>query len=67
MLRSRGGTDVAAGSDYVSFVERTIDELARAARRDLKGEPPPVSKQWAVPELTAAAVLLVALVISIAL
>ena len=67
MLRSRGGADAAAGSDYVTFVETTIDDLARAARRDLKGEPPPVRTQWAVPELAAVAVLVLALVISIPL
>ncbi len=44
---------IGSGSDYATFVETRIEDLARSARRDLRGEPPPVRRLWAVPELAA--------------
>ena len=67
MVRAKSGPEVVKGQDYVTFVETTIDEQARAARRDLRGEPPEVNRQWAVPELAALTVLAVALAVSFAL
>lgn len=68
MARARGrGAEAAQGDDYVTFVETTIEDLARSARRDLRGEPPPVRKQWAVPELAALAVLVVAFLLTFTL
>lgn len=75
MIRSAGGGPAglsgpaasAGNQDYVTFVETTIEELARSARRDARAEPPPVSRRWAVPELAAAAALLAALVLSFVL
>ena len=59
-----GGSDPGKGQDYVTFVEMTIDELARAARRDHRAEPP-VRRQWAWFELGILAVLSVALLASL--
>lgn len=52
-------------ADYVSFVETRIEDLARSARRDQRGEPPPVRRSWAVPELTVLGVLGVAFAVSL--
>ena len=62
MLRPQGrGSAIGGGaSDYASFVETTIDELASSARRDLRGDPPPVRREWAVPELAVLGVLALA-------
>jgi hypothetical protein len=52
---------IGEGNAYSTFVETRIEDLARSARRDLPGEPPPVRRSLAVPEVSALAVLLVAL------
>jgi hypothetical protein len=59
MLKSqgRGAASESAERDYATFVETTIDELSRSARRDLRGDPPPVTRRWALPELAAIAAL----------
>jgi hypothetical protein len=68
MLRAeRRGPDDSAGSDYVTFVETSIDDLARAARRDLRGDPPPIRTRPAIPELAALTVLVLAFLLSFAL
>ena len=63
MLRSQSRTRSAATDEqnYATFVETTIDDLARAARRDAQGDQPPVRRRWAVAELLALAALLIAL------
>ncbi|WP_148571083.1 hypothetical protein [Nocardioides caldifontis] len=62
--RQGGGDAASIGEvDYATFVENRIDELARIARRD-GGEPPAVRRSWAVPELTAMAVLALAAVVA---
>ena len=53
--------------DYATFVERSIDELARAARRDHVGEAEAVRRTWAVPELVALGVLVAALAVTLLL
>jgi hypothetical protein len=45
--------EIGTGSDYPTFVETRIEDLAKSARRDLRGEPPPVRRLWAIPELAA--------------
>ena len=66
LMRSPGSSTEAGRQDYVTFVETTIDELARSARRDARAEPDvTVRRRWAVPELTAAGVLVVALALSL--
>jgi hypothetical protein len=67
MVRAQHGAARSPEQDYVSFVETTIEELARAARRDGRGDPAPVRRSWAVPELVAGGVLVVALVLTFAL
>lgn len=69
MVRPEGrGPSLLSGSqDYVRFVETTLEDLARSARRDAKGEQPPVRRQWAVPELAAAGLFVGALVLSFVL
>ena len=52
-------------ADYVRFVEARIEELARSARRDLPGEPPPVRRSWAVAELTVLGMLVAAFAVSL--
>lgn len=70
MVRTHGGTQDASvakassSEGYVRFVETTLEDLARTARRDARGEQPPVRRRWAAPELVAAGVLVVALVVS---
>lgn len=74
MIRSSGtgpgglsGPAASKGNEhYVRFVETTIEELARSARRDARAEPPAVTRRWAVPELTAAGILLVIIAVSFA-
>ena len=61
------GPEAVQGDDYVTFVETTIEDLARSARRDLRGAAPPVRTQWAIPELVALAVLTLGLVLSFTL
>jgi hypothetical protein len=56
---------LGADSDYATFVETRISELARAARREGTGELPAVRRVWARRELTVLAVLTVALVLSL--
>lgn len=56
--------EIGSSGDYATFVENRIEDLARSARRDLRGEPPPVRREWAVPELTALAVLTVAFLLT---
>ena len=51
--------------NYATFVESTIEELARGARRDARGEPLPVRRRWAVPELAALGLLAAALLLSL--
>lgn len=46
-----------AGTDYSTFVENRIEELARTARRDLRSDPPRVRRVWAVAEITALVLL----------
>jgi hypothetical protein len=48
----------------VEFVETTIDDLARTARRDAPGDQPPVRRRWAVAELAGLGVLTTALAAS---
>ena len=67
MLRSDGRPSPAGDADYPSFVESTIEELARSAKRDLRGEPPAVRREWAVRELAALGVLALALAVSFVL
>ena len=75
MVRSSGGGPTglsgpaasAGNQDYVTFVETTIEDMARSARRQAGEEPGPVRRRWAVPELAAGAVLLVALGLSFVL
>jgi hypothetical protein len=80
MIRSSGGgptglsgpAATSGNQDYVGFVETTIEDLARAARRDARlvspdSVPPPVRRSWAVPELAAVALLVVALVVTLLL
>ncbi len=71
---SGGGPHAAAGAetssgnrDYVTFVETSIEQLAGAARRDAGEDRGTVRRRWAVPELVAAGVLVVALVLSFVL
>jgi hypothetical protein len=71
MLRSAAGRRDASGPEtssgnhaYATFVETAIEELARSARRDAEGDPGPVRRRWAVAELAAAAVLVLALAVS---
>ena len=59
--------DFGSGADYATFVETRIEDLARSARRDLPGEPPPVRRTWAVRELVALAVLGTALALTLLL
>ena len=69
----RAGGSGAGRQDYVDFVQTTIDDLARSARRDAAmpggdgGEPPPVRRRWAVPELAGAGLLVLALAVAFAL
>jgi hypothetical protein len=65
--KGRGPAVGGGGHDYPSFVETTIEDLAHAARRDLQGEPPPVTRRWAVPELAALGGLVAALLLSLLL
>jgi len=44
-------------ADYPTFVEQRIRTLAKDARRDAVGEPPPVRRTWAVPEIAVVVVL----------
>jgi hypothetical protein len=67
MLRDQHGAARSSAQDYVAFVETTIEELSRAARRDNRGEVAPVRRSWAVPELAAGGVLVVALAVTFAL
>ena len=60
-----GQHDDAADRDYAGFVETRIVDLARTARRDLRGEPPAVRRVWAVPELTVLGILAAALVVTL--
>ncbi len=65
MRASRGGgSGPGAGLDYVSFVETTIDDLARAARRDHQPEPA-VQRRWAWLELGMVAVFGLAFVVAL--
>jgi hypothetical protein len=62
-----GGGDAASIGevDYATFVENRIAELVHVARREGgDGDPPPVRRRWAVPELTALGVLTVAVVVA---
>jgi hypothetical protein len=59
--------DFGSGADYATFVETRIEDLARSAKRDRQSEPPRVRRTWAVPELTALAVLGAAFVASLML
>lgn len=61
------GGDVGGGADYATFVETRIEDLARAARRDLQTEPPPVRRVWARRELAALAVLATGFAVSLLL
>ena len=66
--RGAAGAEVSSGNrDYVTFVETSIEELARTARRDAGEDPGTVRRRWAVPELVAAGVLVVALALSFVL
>ena len=66
--RDAAGAEVSSGDrDYVTFVETSIEQLAWAARRDGGEEPGTVRRRWAVPELVAAVVLVVALALSFVL
>jgi hypothetical protein len=75
MVRSSGGgpsslsgpSASAGNQDYVTFVETTIEDMARSARRGAGDDPGPVRKKWAVPELVAACVLTLALALSFVL
>ena len=64
MKAERHGSPPTGAADYASFVETTIEDLARSARRDLRGDPPPVRREWAVRELAALAVLALAMAVS---
>lgn len=67
MVRAQHGGGRSSEQDYVAFVETTIEELSRAARRDHRGEPVPVRRRWAVPELVVGGVLVVAMALTFAL
>ena len=68
MMRSqRRGAGTTGDEDYASFVESTIEDLARSAKRDLRGDLPPVRREWAVRELGALAVLVLASAVSFVL
>ena len=55
---------IGAGTEYANFVETRIEGLAHQARRD-RLDAPPASRTWAVPELVALGVLVVAFVVSL--
>ena len=60
--------DVGATTDYASFVERRITELAQAARQARDPRPSPgVRRLWAVPELAALSMLGAALALTLVL
>jgi len=61
------GADVGRGADYATFVETRIEDLARAARRDHRTEPPVVRRVWARRELAALAVLATTFALSLLL
>jgi hypothetical protein len=67
MRAQRRGAVTTGEEDYASFVESTIEGLARSAQRDLRGDPSPVRREWAVRELAALAVLTLALAVSFVL
>lgn len=65
MLREqRHGAAPSSGDDYAKFVETTIEDLARDARREAGATDVPVRRTWAVRELVALAVLVAALVVT---
>jgi len=57
--------DIDVSGDYATFVETRIEDLVRAARRDLREQSPEVRREWAVPEVAALAFLLVALLVAL--
>jgi hypothetical protein len=59
-----GRADAIGDADYATFVEVQIDELARAARRDVPGPPHPVRRVWAVREIAVLVALASAVVLS---
>ena len=64
MVRQKGPVQ-PQNADYATFVENTIEDLARSARRDQQGEVPPVRRRWALPELGLLSALVVALAVTI--
>ncbi len=56
---------IGTGTDYPSYVEQRIEDLARAARQASAATPTPVRRRWAVLELGALAVLGALLVLSL--
>lgn len=66
MMRAQAGKGPTASDDYPDFVESTIEDLARSARRDRGGEDGRVRRAWAVPELVALGLLSVAVLVSLA-
>lgn len=76
MVRDKGrGPVEPERADYATFVENTIEELARSARRDQQGGAqqgggqqggaPSVRRKWAVPELGLLGALSTALVLTL--
>jgi hypothetical protein len=61
---ARGPRKEDPGQDYATFAELAIEDLARSARRDLRGKPPLVRREWAYPELAGLAVLAIAVLVS---
>ncbi len=56
---------IGTGNDYETFVETRIDDLVRTARRDQRGDPPEVRREWARPELVGLVVTGVGFVASL--
>jgi hypothetical protein len=64
-MSSDQSAGIGAGSDYPTYVEQRIEDLARAARQVSAADATPVRRSWAVLELGALAVLGVLLAVSL--